>query len=184
MPTLQAPAAELPAIDLGAVELAGRGLPGATTEDDPLIEIDGIGPAYDQRLRAAGVTTFASQAAMTVDELAAIIQAPAWRKTDYADWIRQARAAAEHGVEALQQPAMRSLQPDNLTLLAEVGEKTADALRAAGFYSFASLAAATPQELAAIVESAGLRGGDYAAWIQEAAERTTGSGRRRSVKPL
>jgi predicted flap endonuclease-1-like 5' DNA nuclease len=185
MPTLETPAVELPAIDLGAVKIAGRGLPGATTGNDPLIEIDGIGPAYDQRLRAAGVTTFAGLAAMTVDELAAIIQAPAWRKTDYADWIAQARAAVEHGVEALaQQPAMRSLQPDNLTLLAEVGEKTADALRAAGFYSFASLAAASPQELAAIVESAGLPGGDYAAWIQEAAERTTGSGRRRSVKPL
>ena len=107
LPTLEAPVVELPAIDLGAVKIAGRGLPGATTGNDPLIEIDGIGPAYDQRLRAAGVTTFAGLAAMTVDELAAIIQAPAWRKTDYADWIAQARAAAEHGVEALaQQPAM------------------------------------------------------------------------------
>jgi len=154
------------------------------TGDDPLIEINGIGPRYDQRLRAAGVTTFASLAAMTVDELATIIRAPSWRKTDYTDWIRQAQVALEHGVEAIaQQPAMRSLQPDNLTLLAEVGEKTADALRAAGFYSFASLAAASPQDLAAVVESAGLPGGDYAAWIQEAAERTTGSSGRRSVKP-
>jgi len=206
LPKLGVPAVEMPKVHLGAVALPTRGMEamdvvatggGVTndsnaaaslietaTGDDPLIEINGIGPRYDQRLRAAGVTTFASLAAMTVDELAAIIRAPSWRKTDYTDWIRQAQVALEHGVEAIaQQPAMRSLQPDNLTLLAEVGEKTADALRAAGFYSFASLAAASPQDLAAVVESAGLPGGDYAAWIQEAAERTTGSSGRRSVKP-
>ena len=53
------------------------------------------------------------------------------------------------------------------------------------FYSLAGRAAATPADLAAAVEGAGLPAGNYAAWIQEAAERSTGAdGRRRSVKPL
>ena len=196
LPTLEAPTIELPEVELPTVELGAVGLPTVTrgaaaasgrglAADDPLIEIDGIGPAYDRRLRAAGITTFAGLAALTVDELAAIIKAPAWHRTDYADWIRQAQQAAVHGVAVLQQPpALRALQPDNLALLAGVGEKTADALRAAGFYSFATLAAATPQELAAAVEDAGLPAGNYSAWIEEAAERMTHDGRRRrSVKP-
>ncbi|MFZ1551875.1 MAG: helix-hairpin-helix domain-containing protein, partial [Anaerolineae bacterium] len=191
LPTFEAPAVEMPAFAMGAVGMAVSGLPtrgpaAITLGDDPLIDIDGIGPAYDQRLRAAGITTFAGLAALSVEQVAAIIKAPAWRKTDYADWLRQARLAAEQGAAALQaQPSLRALQPDNLALLAQVGEKTADALAAAGFYSFAGLAAATPAELAAAVEDAGLPAGNYAAWIQEAAERSTGAdGRRRSVKPL
>ncbi len=166
--------------------LSTRGAAALSLGDDPLIDIDGIGPTYDRRLRAAGITTFAGLASLSVEQLAAIIAAPAWRKTDYADWIRQAALAAEQGVAVLQaQPTLRALQPDNLALLAQVGEKTADVLAAAGFYSFAGLAAATPAELAAAVEGAGLPAGDYAAWIQEAAERSAGvSGRRRSVKPL
>ena len=191
LPTFEAPAVEMPAFAMGAVGMAVSGLPtrgpaAITLGDDPLIDIDGIGPAYDQRLRAAGITTFAGLAALSVEQVAAIIKAPAWRKTNYADWLRQARLAAEQGAAALQaQPSLRALQPDNLALLAQVGEKTADALAAAGFYSFAGLAAATPAELAAAVEDAGLPAGNYAAWIQEAAERSTGAdGRRRSVKPL
>ena len=191
LPTFEAPTIEAPAVELGAVGVAvtglsTRGAAALSLGDDPLIDIDGIGPTYDRRLRAAGITTFAGLASLSVEQLAAIIAAPAWRKTDYADWIRQAALAAEQGVAVLQaQPTLRALQPDNLALLAQVGEKTADVLAAAGFYSFAGLAAATPAELAAAVEGAGLPAGDYAAWIQEAAERSAGvSGRRRSVKPL
>ena len=106
LPTFEAPAVEMPAFAMGAVGMAVSGLPtrgpaAITLGDDPLIDIDGIGPAYDQRLRAAGITTFAGLAALSVEQVAAIIKAPAWRKTNYADWLRQARLAAEQGAAAV-----------------------------------------------------------------------------------
>jgi predicted alpha/beta hydrolase family esterase len=40
------------------------------------------------------VTTYAALAASTPETLAAIVQAPDWRRPDYASWIDQARALA------------------------------------------------------------------------------------------
>jgi large subunit ribosomal protein L21 len=60
--------------------------------EDDLTRLAGIGPAFAGRLRAAGVTTYAALAASTPEALAAIVQAPDWRRPDYARWIDQARA--------------------------------------------------------------------------------------------
>jgi WS/DGAT/MGAT family acyltransferase len=65
----------------------------ATNEDD-LTRLAGIGPAFADKLRAGGVATFTALAASTPDALAAIVQAPDWRRPDYASWIDQARALA------------------------------------------------------------------------------------------
>jgi predicted flap endonuclease-1-like 5' DNA nuclease len=65
----------------------------ATNEDD-LTRLAGIGPAFADKLRAGGVATYAALAASTPDALAAIVQAPDWRRPDYASWIDQARALA------------------------------------------------------------------------------------------
>jgi predicted flap endonuclease-1-like 5' DNA nuclease len=54
--------------------------------------VAGIGPAFADKLRAGGVATFAALAASTPDALAAIVQAPDWRRPNYASWIDQACA--------------------------------------------------------------------------------------------
>ncbi len=66
--------------------------PEAPRAGDDLTQLAGIGPAFAGKLAAAGVTTFAALAASTPDGLAAIVQAPDWRRPDYASWIEQARA--------------------------------------------------------------------------------------------
>lgn len=66
--------------------------PALGLEEDDLTRLAGIGPAFAAHLHAAGVTTFAALAASTPEALAAIVQAPDWRRPDYASWIDQARA--------------------------------------------------------------------------------------------
>lgn len=63
------------------------------TKGDDLTKLAGIGPAFANKLAAGGIHTFAALAASTADEVAAIVQAPDWRRPDYAAWIAQARAA-------------------------------------------------------------------------------------------
>lgn len=64
--------------------------PDGVRHSDDLARIQGIGPVYVARLRAAGIHRFADLAARTPAELAAIVQAPLGRQLDYAGWIAQA----------------------------------------------------------------------------------------------
>jgi len=59
---------------------------------DDFEALEGIGEIYERRLYEAGVCTYKALANSTVDELAAICKAPAWRMPDYAGWIVQAQA--------------------------------------------------------------------------------------------
>lgn len=59
-----------------------------------LQEIKGIGPKTAEKLLAGGIQTFSHLAAATPEQLDAIVQAPDWRKPDYAGWIEQARNLA------------------------------------------------------------------------------------------
>lgn len=78
----------------GAVELL-VGEPTSAGED--LMLIDGIGPVYAARLREHGIRTFDRLAHTDEAALAEIIQAPTWRRPDFAAWIHEAarRAAGE-----------------------------------------------------------------------------------------
>ena len=147
------------------------------TAGDDLLIIEGIGPVYAAKLRAAGITTFAQLAEADDARLAEIIQAPAWRKVNYADWREQARLAAAGdaaGLKALQDKLFARSEKDNLGLIAGVGDKTAAALAAAGIATYAALADSSPEQLDKTVKLAGLRAGDYDAWIAEAKLRAAG----------
>jgi predicted flap endonuclease-1-like 5' DNA nuclease len=139
---------------------------------DDLLIIEGIGPVYAAKLQAAGITTFAQVAAANDARLTEIIQAPAWRKVDYASWRDQARlaaAGAETDLQTLQDSLnAREGQGDDLALIYGVGDKTAAALKAGGITTFTALAAASPEELDGIIKQVGLRAGDYAAWSAQA----------------
>jgi predicted flap endonuclease-1-like 5' DNA nuclease len=77
----------------GAVDLPAGDQAGVA---DDLILIDGIGPVYAARLRQQGIVTFAGLAELSEAALAELIQAPAWRRPNFAAWIDEAtqRAAA------------------------------------------------------------------------------------------
>lgn len=59
---------------------------------DDFERIKGIGRVYEQRLYDAGIRTYASLAASSVEELAAACQSRAPVPPDFASWIEQAKA--------------------------------------------------------------------------------------------
>ncbi|HMQ31986.1 MAG TPA: helix-hairpin-helix domain-containing protein [Chloroflexaceae bacterium] len=61
---------------------------------DPLIDINGVGPVYEQRLLNAGVTSFEQLAAMTAEEIRAIIRPEPWQLFEPEKWIAEARELA------------------------------------------------------------------------------------------
>jgi predicted flap endonuclease-1-like 5' DNA nuclease len=157
----------------GAVELL---LSDQQPAGDDLTRLEGIGPTYASRLREHGIVTFVRLAQSGADELAKIIQAPAWRQPNFGDWIVQARLAVagdEAGLAALQ-AELFSRRGNNLTLIDGLGQKYAAALQGAGIGSFAALAEATPEQIAGIASEAGLRSANFSAWIDEAALRAAG----------
>lgn len=62
---------------------------------DPLIDINGIGPVYEQRLLNAGVTSFEQLASMTEAQIRAIIKPEAWQNVDIPSWIAEAKVLAQ-----------------------------------------------------------------------------------------
>lgn len=63
-------------------------------QSEYLGKIVGIGPVYEQTLFEAGIRTYAQLAALTVEELRAIIRPAAWQNIDFSQWIREAQALA------------------------------------------------------------------------------------------
>lgn len=86
-------------------EKAGRFVSGAldalAPAKDDLLRIEGIGPVYAGRLRAAGINTFAELAGAGESVLQGIIQPQAWQRVVFADWIEQARLIVEGNEEGL-----------------------------------------------------------------------------------
>jgi len=157
-----------------AQAVALSGAPGVNGDD--LTTLEGIGPVYAARLRERGIATFGDLAATDEATLADIISAPAWRRINFGEWTSQARLAAsgdQAGLNDLQSRLFRR-EGDNLNLIRGLGERSSAALRAAGIATFADLSAAAPERLEEIVRGAGARGGNYAAWIEEAKLRATG----------
>ena len=151
---------------------------------DDFTTLEGIGPVYEAKLKHAGIATFAQLAGTDEVSLKEIIQAPAWRRVNYGEWIEQAKLAAagdDAGLKALQ-AELFSRGGDNIALIAGVGEKSAAALNAAGITTYAALAESTPEQVAAIVAAAGLRAGDFDAWIEEAKLRATGKRVKRATR--
>jgi predicted flap endonuclease-1-like 5' DNA nuclease len=64
-------------------------------QKDSLIEIDGIGPAYERALNALGIFTFAQLAAQNADSLAASLSARVTaERISREKWIEQAKKRA------------------------------------------------------------------------------------------
>ena len=149
---------------------------------DDLTRLEGIGPTYARRLRAAGITTFAQLAAADEDTLDTVIGAPAWRQPNFGDWTAQADLAAagdEAGLKALQD-VLFSRKGDNLALIEGLGDTGVEALKSGGITSFAALSQATPEQFRDLFDKAGVRSGNFEGWIAEARLRAAG---RRVARP-
>jgi predicted flap endonuclease-1-like 5' DNA nuclease len=57
---------------------------------DPLIDILGIGPVFQTRLYEAGILTFAELAALSPEQVRAIIKPASWQKIEPGAWIAEA----------------------------------------------------------------------------------------------
>jgi predicted flap endonuclease-1-like 5' DNA nuclease len=88
-----------PTVQLNPKGLLARGSEPAPLhaegQRDPLIDINGIGPVYQQRLFEAGVTTFDALAALSPERIRAIIKHERWQEIDPEAWIAEARQLAE-----------------------------------------------------------------------------------------
>ncbi len=86
--TMPAPEAEKPEASMPPTPSEPQaGAPG----NDPLIEINGIGPSTQERLYEAGIKTFADLAAAESDTLRSIAGNAVTRRYDVEDWIEEAR---------------------------------------------------------------------------------------------
>jgi predicted flap endonuclease-1-like 5' DNA nuclease len=151
---------------------------------DDLTVIEGIGPKIADLLDGHDIRTFAVLAGTTVEHLREILNAggASFRLADPTTWPRQARLAANRDWERLQQlkqqlaggvrkpPAPKPIPKDDLTIIEGIGEKIAELLNANGIYTFAQLAAATEEQLRAILREAGpaFRMADPQTWPQQA----------------
>lgn len=139
----------------------------APGQKDPLVDINGIGPVYQKRLYAAGITTFAQLAALSPDHLREIVQAQDWQNIAAEDWIAEARILADRGP---------TLPPgyDRLEDINGIGPIWAEMLYKADITTFAKLAALTPEALDELIPQADFQRPDFTAWIAEAAQRAAG----------
>ena len=64
---------------------------------DPLIDINGIGPVYEQRLFDAGIYTFADLAAQSPARLRELVGAKSWQETETEAWIAEAQQFIQAG---------------------------------------------------------------------------------------
>lgn len=78
-----------------AADLAALRAVGTTERRDPLVDINGIGPVYQERLYAAGITTFAMLLEQGPDRLRELVEAKEWQDIDAEAWIAEARTFAQ-----------------------------------------------------------------------------------------
>ena len=84
----------LSAADLADAELLQAREVARAARRDPLIDINGIGPVYERKLFDAGINTFEELAALTAEQLHAIIKPERWQEIHAEAWIADARRRA------------------------------------------------------------------------------------------
>lgn len=126
------------------------------SQRDPLIDINGIGPVYQERLYDAGIVTFEQVSALTPDQLRAIIKPADWQAPDFLGWIAEAR-------KRIGQPARDALI--DINGISPVYERK---LWTAGVVTFDQLAALSPERITAIIGPAAWQQIEPEAWVAEA----------------
>jgi predicted flap endonuclease-1-like 5' DNA nuclease len=125
---------------------------------DPLIDIDGIGPVYQQKLYDAGIVSFEQVAAMRPERLRSLVAQDAAFDLGTESWVEQARRLAGQSVR------------DPLIDINGIGPVYEQRLLNAGVTSFAQLAAMAPDAIRAIIKPESWQQIEPEAWIAEAAD--------------
>ena len=154
---------------------AGKRIPGTRSRavhivpcPQDLSAVSGIGPVYEERLYAAGIGTYWSLAELPIEELARILELKSFQDVDLA-----AISTAAMAIAAETNSLGRSwdgTSPDDFDGLPEIGEVYERRLYEAGICTYEAMAAATPEQLAAICKAPPMRTPNYAAWIATAAD--------------
>jgi predicted flap endonuclease-1-like 5' DNA nuclease len=123
-----------------------------------LEEINGIGPVYAKRLRAAGIKAFEELAGCTTDQLADIVGKG--RTADYESWISQAKvyAAITSGERV----------PSELERIKGIGPIFSARLELAGVTTFDALSQLSEDSLHQIIGSKGWSLVHYDRWMSQA----------------
>jgi predicted flap endonuclease-1-like 5' DNA nuclease len=139
---------------------------------DNLEIIEGIGPKIAAALRAAGVTDFGQIAGMSAAELGAIVKQHGVRAVGRPDtWPMQATMilAGDLTEFADYKKRVRSgVLHDDLTQIEGIGTQAQWALYKVCIRSFKDLAGATPDQLRAALDGAGLKSHDPHSWPEQA----------------
>lgn len=133
-----------------------------------LSAVHGIGPVYEERLYAAGIGTYWSLAQASDDELVAILGTQSFQDTDLGA-IKAAAMKLAAETNSLGR-AWNGSPPDDFDGLPGIGEVYERRLYEAGICTYEAMAAASPEQLAAICKAPPMRTPDYATWIATAAE--------------
>lgn len=161
---------KLPAAKIGFANRAAtaRVLPVMFEDPQNLAQIPGIGSVFEQRLYNAGIGTFWEVAGLDDDPLCAMLKLTKMQELtiDLAG-VRRAAAqlAAESGTEGY---LWTGAGVDDFEPIKGIGKVYEQRLYNAGFRTYAALAAATPEQLAAACQArSGIRP-NYVSWIAEA----------------
>ncbi len=134
-----------------------------------LARVRGIGAVLESKLYAAGIGTFWELAGLSDEELGRILEADEIPDISLSSIKSSARHLAEDtGTTGL---AWDGTPPDDLELLAGIGETYERRLVEGGICTYRALAAATVEELEAIIKPQGSARPDYASWIAQAKAR-------------
>jgi len=124
-------------------------------KEDPLEEIEGIGPIFAKRLKAAGIYTFQMLAQTKPNSIREIISPEEWQKVKPESWVAEARQLV-------------GLPIDPLEKINGIGPVFAKRLNGEGIYTFNDLATLAPQYLEEILKTEEWQKIEPEKWIAEA----------------
>ncbi len=157
-----------PKIDFANRAAMARIVPVMLDEPQDLAQIAGIGSVFEQRLYNAGIGTFWEVAGLADEQLRAILKLAKMQEmtVDLAGIRRDAaQLAAESGTDGY---LWTGAGVDDFEPIRGIGKIYERRLYAAGIRTYAALAAATPDQLAAACQARSVVQPNYASWIAQA----------------
>ncbi len=145
--------------------------PGELFQPQDFNPLTGIGPAYEQRLYAAGIGTYWELASISDEDLLQALgleRAQQLRAEPSAIRAEAYRFAEKTGTLGV---VWEGRRVDDFESLEGVGETYEQRLYAAGIYTYEDLARATVKALSEVIETGRHGKPDFARWIEQARER-------------
>ena len=124
-------------------------------QEDPLENINGIGPVFAKRLKEAGILTFLDLAKTVPNTIRDIISPEEWQKVEPTSWVAEARQIVGWSVDKLED-------------INGIGPVFAKRLNGVGIFTFADLADLTPERIEEALDAEEWQKIEPDEWIAEA----------------